>query len=201
MIRDRITWSSHLLVEAAYFAQVVRRITALILLGPALDASYNAILPTATGLFSSLMHRKFKLSRHVQLVQGGHRRNSLARRQPSQRSRFTVVLSALFTWIKSSFRSEQTMLRPGERRHFRSHNDFLLKASTSTYELRHNYLGTDSRAARIIYGSLIPEFESEIAKDRVLIEISREASSSVATERDNAATGSILGSAPLRSLL
>jgi type ISP restriction-modification system protein/carboxypeptidase family protein len=36
--------------EAAYFAQVVRRISALILLGPALDASYNAILPTATGL-------------------------------------------------------------------------------------------------------------------------------------------------------
>ncbi len=36
--------------EAAYFAQVVRRITAIILLGPALDASYQAILPTATGL-------------------------------------------------------------------------------------------------------------------------------------------------------
>lgn len=36
--------------EAAYFAQVVRRITAILLLGPALDASYQAILPTATGL-------------------------------------------------------------------------------------------------------------------------------------------------------
>ena len=36
--------------EAAYFAQVVRRIGAILLLGPALDASYRAILPTATGL-------------------------------------------------------------------------------------------------------------------------------------------------------
>jgi hypothetical protein len=36
--------------EARYFAQVVRRITAILLLGPALDASYTAILPTATGL-------------------------------------------------------------------------------------------------------------------------------------------------------
>jgi hypothetical protein len=36
--------------EARYFAQVVRRITAILLLGPALDASYNAILPTARGL-------------------------------------------------------------------------------------------------------------------------------------------------------
>jgi hypothetical protein len=36
--------------EAAYFAQVVRRIAAILLLGPALDASYQAILPTATGL-------------------------------------------------------------------------------------------------------------------------------------------------------
>ena len=36
--------------EAAYFAQVVRRISAILLLGPALDASYRAILPTATGL-------------------------------------------------------------------------------------------------------------------------------------------------------
>ena len=36
--------------EAAYFAQVVRRITAILLLGPALDANYQAILPTATGL-------------------------------------------------------------------------------------------------------------------------------------------------------
>jgi hypothetical protein len=35
--------------EAAYFAQVVRRIAAILLLGPALDASYRAILPTATG--------------------------------------------------------------------------------------------------------------------------------------------------------
>jgi hypothetical protein len=29
---------------------VVRRITAILFLGPALDASYEAILPTATGL-------------------------------------------------------------------------------------------------------------------------------------------------------
>jgi len=36
--------------EAAYFAQVVRRIAAILLLGPALDESYRAILPTATGL-------------------------------------------------------------------------------------------------------------------------------------------------------
>jgi hypothetical protein len=36
--------------ETAYFAQVVRRIAAILLLGPALDASYQAILPTATGL-------------------------------------------------------------------------------------------------------------------------------------------------------
>ncbi len=39
--------------EAAYFAQVVRRIAAILLLGPALDASYSAILPTATGLSAS----------------------------------------------------------------------------------------------------------------------------------------------------
>lgn len=36
--------------EAQYFAQVVRRITAILLMGPALDASYTAIIPTATGL-------------------------------------------------------------------------------------------------------------------------------------------------------
>jgi len=36
--------------EARYFSQVVRRITAVLLLGPALDASYGAILPTARGL-------------------------------------------------------------------------------------------------------------------------------------------------------
>jgi len=36
--------------EAAYVAQVVRRIAAILLLGPALDASYLAILPTATVL-------------------------------------------------------------------------------------------------------------------------------------------------------
>lgn len=36
--------------ESDYFAQVVRRITAILLLGPALDASYQAILPDATGL-------------------------------------------------------------------------------------------------------------------------------------------------------
>jgi hypothetical protein len=39
--------------EAAYFAQVVRRISAILLMGPALDASYRAILPTATGLPSA----------------------------------------------------------------------------------------------------------------------------------------------------
>ncbi len=39
--------------EAAYFAQVVRRIAAILLLGPALDASYRAILPTATGIPAS----------------------------------------------------------------------------------------------------------------------------------------------------
>ena len=36
--------------EARYFAQVVRRIAAILLLSPALDASYAAILPDATGL-------------------------------------------------------------------------------------------------------------------------------------------------------
>jgi hypothetical protein len=36
--------------EAAYFSQVVRRIAAILLLGPALDASYQAIMPAATGL-------------------------------------------------------------------------------------------------------------------------------------------------------
>lgn len=36
--------------EARYFSQVVRRIAAILLLGPALDASYSAILPTARGL-------------------------------------------------------------------------------------------------------------------------------------------------------
>jgi hypothetical protein len=36
--------------EAKYFAQVVRRITAILLMDPALDANYAAILPTATGL-------------------------------------------------------------------------------------------------------------------------------------------------------
>lgn len=35
---------------SAYFGQVVRRIAAILLLGPALDASYQAILPTAGGL-------------------------------------------------------------------------------------------------------------------------------------------------------
>jgi len=33
--------------EARYFSQVVRRIAAILLLGPALDASYAAILPAA----------------------------------------------------------------------------------------------------------------------------------------------------------
>jgi hypothetical protein len=36
--------------EVKYFAEVVRRIAAILLFGPALDASYQAILPTATGL-------------------------------------------------------------------------------------------------------------------------------------------------------
>jgi hypothetical protein len=36
--------------ESRYFAQVVRRIAAILLLGPALDASYQTILPTARGL-------------------------------------------------------------------------------------------------------------------------------------------------------
>jgi hypothetical protein len=36
--------------EARYFAQIVRRITAILLLSPALDASYALILPSATGL-------------------------------------------------------------------------------------------------------------------------------------------------------
>jgi hypothetical protein len=36
--------------EARYFSQVVRRITAILLLGPALDANYRAILPTAREL-------------------------------------------------------------------------------------------------------------------------------------------------------
>ncbi len=39
--------------EAAYFAQVVRRIAAILLLGPALDMSYRSILPTTTGLPSA----------------------------------------------------------------------------------------------------------------------------------------------------
>ncbi|MGA8030512.1 MAG: type ISP restriction/modification enzyme [Bryobacteraceae bacterium] len=38
--------------EARYFGQVVRRITAILLLSPALDASYVAILPTATRLLT-----------------------------------------------------------------------------------------------------------------------------------------------------
>jgi hypothetical protein len=37
-------------MEAAYFVQVVRCITAILLVGPALDASYQAILPDARGL-------------------------------------------------------------------------------------------------------------------------------------------------------
>jgi hypothetical protein len=39
--------------EVRYFSQVVRRITAILLLGPALDASYSAILPGARGLSSN----------------------------------------------------------------------------------------------------------------------------------------------------
>ncbi len=38
--------------EARYFSQVVRRIAAILLIGPALDASYAAILPTARGLIA-----------------------------------------------------------------------------------------------------------------------------------------------------
>ncbi len=36
--------------EARYFSQIVRRIAAILLLGPALDSNYHAILPTAHGL-------------------------------------------------------------------------------------------------------------------------------------------------------
>jgi hypothetical protein len=36
--------------EVRYFSQVVRRVTAILLLGPALDASYGAVLPTAREL-------------------------------------------------------------------------------------------------------------------------------------------------------
>jgi hypothetical protein len=36
--------------EVGYFAQVVRRITAILLMGPTLDASYAAIIPTAVGI-------------------------------------------------------------------------------------------------------------------------------------------------------
>jgi hypothetical protein len=36
--------------EATYFSQVVRRITAILLMGPELDASYQAILSSAVGL-------------------------------------------------------------------------------------------------------------------------------------------------------
>ena len=35
--------------ESEYLAQVVRRIAAILLLGPALNSSYRAIVPTATG--------------------------------------------------------------------------------------------------------------------------------------------------------
>ena len=38
--------------EARYFSQVVRRIAAILLMGPALDANYAAILPSARGLTS-----------------------------------------------------------------------------------------------------------------------------------------------------
>ncbi len=43
--------------ESAYFAQVVRRIAAILLLGPELDASYRALVPTATGLPGAPAHR------------------------------------------------------------------------------------------------------------------------------------------------
>ena len=36
--------------EARYFAQVVRRIAGILMMGPSVDASYAAILPGATGL-------------------------------------------------------------------------------------------------------------------------------------------------------
>jgi hypothetical protein len=39
--------------EARYFSQIVRRIAAILLMGPALDASYAAILPSARGLPTS----------------------------------------------------------------------------------------------------------------------------------------------------
>ena len=39
--------------EAAYFTQVVRRIAAILLMGPKLDANYQAVLPTAVGLSPS----------------------------------------------------------------------------------------------------------------------------------------------------
>jgi hypothetical protein len=39
--------------EAAYFSQVVRRIAEILLMGPELDASYQAILPAAIGLSPS----------------------------------------------------------------------------------------------------------------------------------------------------
>jgi hypothetical protein len=38
------------LEEVGYFSQVVRRVAAILLLGPGLDASYQAILTTAFGL-------------------------------------------------------------------------------------------------------------------------------------------------------
>jgi hypothetical protein len=49
--------------EAAYFSQVVRRIAAILLLGPALDASYQAILPAATGPTHSL--NQARLARYL----------------------------------------------------------------------------------------------------------------------------------------
>ncbi len=39
--------------EAAYFAEVVRRIAAILLMSRELDTSYQAILPTAVGLASA----------------------------------------------------------------------------------------------------------------------------------------------------
>ena len=49
--------------EAAYFAQVVRRISAILLMEPELDASYEAILPDAVGLPPSSIPRKSAASR------------------------------------------------------------------------------------------------------------------------------------------
>jgi hypothetical protein len=45
-------------MEAAYFVQVVRCITAILLVGPVLDASYQAFLPGRQGPRHIATHRK-----------------------------------------------------------------------------------------------------------------------------------------------